>query len=74
MHGFEQSIGLKLSGLSAIYLEKASKKTSKPKIKLQAKKQKGKKAEPQVKKEAAKPDEKAKTADKKSASTNKKKK
>ena len=75
MHGFEQSIGLKLSGLSAIYLEKASKKTSKPKNKAASEKaKKVKKAEPQVKKEAAKPDEKAKTADKKSASTNKKKK
>ena len=75
MHGFEQSIGLKLSGLSAIYLEKASKKTSKPKNKAASEKaKKVKKAEPQVKKEAAKPNEKAKTADKKSASTNKKKK
>ena len=75
MHGFEQSIGLKLSGLSAIYLEKAEKKTSKPKNKAASEKaKKVKKAEPQVKKEAAKPDEKAKTADKKSASTNKKKK
>lgn len=75
MHGFEQSIGLKLSGLSAIYLEKTSKKTSKPKNKAASEKaKKVKKAEPQAKKEAAKPDEKAKTADKKSASTNKKKK
>ena len=31
MHGFEQSIGLKLSGLSGIYLEKVAKKPSKSK-------------------------------------------
>ena len=33
MHGFEQSIGLKLSGLSGIYLEKVAKKPSKSKAK-----------------------------------------
>ena len=33
MHGFEQSIGLKLSGLSGIYLEKIAKKPSKSKAK-----------------------------------------
>lgn len=33
MHGFEQSIGLKLSGLSALYLEKPAKKLTKSKPK-----------------------------------------
>ena len=33
MHGFEQSIGLKLSGLSALYLEKPAKKLTKSKQK-----------------------------------------
>ncbi len=33
MHGFEQSIGLKLSGLSGIYLERVAKKPSKSKAK-----------------------------------------
>ena len=33
MHGFEQSIGLKLSGLSALYLEKPEKKLTKSKPK-----------------------------------------
>lgn len=33
MHGFEQSIGLKLSGLSALYLEKPAKKPTKSKPK-----------------------------------------
>lgn len=33
MHGFEQSIGLKLSGLSGIYLEKVAKRPSKSKAK-----------------------------------------
>ena len=33
MHGFEQSIGLKLSGLSGIYLERIAKKPSKSKAK-----------------------------------------
>ena len=40
MHGFEQSIGLKLSGLSGIYLERIAKKPSKSKRMSLLKKQK----------------------------------